>query len=57
LPKMLQELNLYRADQNGDICFYLAELHFHEVVATMVSFEDTTITTKEYRPVHSIGSS
>ena len=49
LPLMFNELDLYRADQNGDICFYLADIPHSEVLAMEVSFEDRTIVTRQYR--------
>lgn len=49
LPKMLRELDSYRPDQGGDVCFYLADLGYNEVLATMISFENMTVSTARYR--------
>ncbi len=49
LPKMLGQLDAYRPDQNGDMCFYLADLDYDQVLATMISFEDGTISIRSYR--------
>ena len=51
LRKMFDELDAYRPDQNGDICFYLADLEYNHVLATVVSFEDGAISTKSYRRI------
>lgn len=49
LSKMLDQLDAYRPDQNGDMCFYLADLDYNQVLATVISFEDGVISTKCYR--------
>jgi|GEM_PF-3012000 hypothetical protein len=49
LSKMLDQLDAYRPDQNGDMCFYLADLDYNQVLATVISFEDGVISTKSYR--------
>lgn len=53
-PKMLEELDVYRPDQNGDMCFYVADLDYNEVISTMISFEDSVISSKRYRLIASI---
>jgi hypothetical protein len=51
LAKMVAKLDAYRPDQNGDICFYLADLDYSEVVATMISFENSFVDSKAYRHI------
>jgi len=51
LPKMLASLDAYRPDQNGDICFYLADLDYNDVIATMISFENAFVDSKTYRRI------
>lgn len=48
LPKMLAKLDAYRPEQDGDICFYLADIDYQEVVATMISFENSLVESKTY---------
>jgi len=56
LPGMLGQLDAYRPDQNGDMCFYLADLEYNQVLATMISFENEAISTKSYRRVAPVDS-
>ena len=51
LPKMLESLDEYRPDQNGDVCFYVADLDYNDVIATMISFEIGVIDSKAYRRI------
>ncbi len=54
LRKMVRELDSYRPDQGGDACFYLADLGYNEVLATMISFENATFSTSRYRLTRSV---
>lgn len=49
LAEMLNQLDAYRPDQNGDICFYLADLEYNQVLATTFSFEDETVSAATFR--------
>jgi hypothetical protein len=49
LAKVLDELDVYRPDQNGDICFYLADLDYNQVLATTFSFEDETLSAAAFQ--------
>ncbi len=49
LSNALSELDVYRADQNGGVCFYLTDLAHSEVLAAMLSFEDGTMIARQYR--------
>ena len=51
LPKMFASLEAYRPDQNGDVCFYLADLDYNDVIATMISFENSSVDSKTYRQI------
>jgi len=51
LPKIFASLEAYRPDQNGDVCFYLADLDYNEVIATEISFEASLIDVKRYRRI------
>ena len=51
LPTMLAMLDAYRPDQDGDICFYLADLDYNEVVGTIVSFQSELVDSKVYRRI------
>lgn len=51
LPRIFASLDAYRPDQNGDVWFYLADLDYNEVIATRISFEDSWVDSKRYRPI------
>ncbi len=49
LTQVLDVVDMYRPDQDGDICFYLADIEYQQVLATTFSFEDATISAATYR--------
>lgn len=48
LAQMLNVLDVYRPAQNGDICFYLADLKYNKILATTISFEDNALSAALY---------
>lgn len=54
LAAMLNELDAYRPAENGDICFYLADLAYQDVLATTFSFEDQTISAATFQRVRRV---
>ena len=49
LAKLLDQLDAYRPAENGDLCFYMADLDYGQVLVTTFSFEDQAISATRYQ--------
>lgn len=49
LAKVLDHLDAYRPAENGDLCFYVTDLDYDQVLFTTFSFEDQAISSTKYR--------
>lgn len=49
LAKVLEQLETYRPAENGDLCFYMADLDYQQILVTTFSFEDQTISSTRYQ--------
>ena len=49
LARVLDELDAYRPAENGDLCFYVTDLEYDQVLVTTFSFEDQAISSTRYQ--------
>ena len=49
LSRVLDELDTYRPAENGDVCFYVTDLDYDQILVTTFSFEDQAISSTRYQ--------